>query len=190
MEPSVIQCVPIASCLGIGHHWKEPGFVIFAPSLTSGIYGWSPLPKPPLLKAQWFQLSQSFPKEEILPSLHRLHGSILDCLHYADVSLVQEGHRCGLTSAKQKGTIPSLDMLATLLQDSLLCGKGTLVAHVQLGVHQDPQVLFAVVLSNSLVSNIFLFMGLFLHRCRALQFPLLQYMWFLSAYFSRQLRSL
>lgn len=33
-------------------------------------------------------------------------------------------------------------MLATLLQDavSLLCGKGTLMVHVQLGVHQDPRV--------------------------------------------------
>ena len=34
-------------------------------------------------------------------------------------------------------------MLATLLQDtvSLLCGKGTLMVHVQLGVHQDAWVL-------------------------------------------------
>lgn len=171
---------PLPLVLALGTTGKSLALLSLHPHFK---YLWMVTPELPLLKAQWFQLSQSFPKEEILPSLHHLHGSILDC--YADVSLVLEGHRCGLTSAKQKGMIPSLDMLVTLLQDSLLCGKGTLVAHVQLGVHQDPQVLFAVLLSNSLVPNIFLFMGLFMDRCRALQFPVLQYMWFLSAYFSR-----
>lgn len=61
----------------------------------------------------------------------------------ADVSLVLGGQRCGLISAEQKGSISSLDMLVTLLQGtvSLLCGKGTLMVRVQLGVHQNPQVL-------------------------------------------------
>ena len=32
-EPLVFQFVPVASCRLIGHHWKEPGSIFFAPSL-------------------------------------------------------------------------------------------------------------------------------------------------------------
>lgn len=32
-EPSVFQFVPVASWPGTEHHWKEPGSVLFAPSL-------------------------------------------------------------------------------------------------------------------------------------------------------------
>lgn len=32
-ELPVFQSVPIASCSGTGHHWREPGSVLFAPSL-------------------------------------------------------------------------------------------------------------------------------------------------------------
>lgn len=30
---SVFHLVPMASCLGTGHHWKETGSILFAPSL-------------------------------------------------------------------------------------------------------------------------------------------------------------
>lgn len=59
---------------------------------------------------------------------------------------------CGLTNAEGRGRITSLSLLVTLLlmQPKMLLAvwvdifshKGTLLAYVQLGVHQEPQVLF------------------------------------------------
>ena len=37
-EPPVFHFVPIASGLVTGHHWKEPGSVLFAPSFQVSIY--------------------------------------------------------------------------------------------------------------------------------------------------------
>ncbi|GAB0193852.1 mitochondrial enolase superfamily member 1 [Grus japonensis] len=56
--------------------------------------------------------------------------------------------RCGLTSAEQMERITSLNLLAMLCLiqpriplDCRLCHRDTLLAHVQLAIHQDPQIL-------------------------------------------------
>lgn len=57
--------------------------------------------------------------------------------------------RCGLTNAKQRGRITSLDQVNTLpnmAKNTLgfFCSKGALLTHVQLGVYQDPKSFSAV----------------------------------------------
>lgn len=50
--------------------------------------------------------------------------------------------RYGPARAEQRGRNASLHLLAALLTQATvccLCHKGTLLAHVQVGVHQDPQ---------------------------------------------------
>jgi len=68
---------------------------------------------------------------------------------------------------------------------SLLCGKDALLAHVQLGVHQDPRVLFCQAVFQLVGPQPC--MGFFLPT---LHLPLLNCMAFLSALFSSLLRSL
>lgn len=67
------------------------------------------------------------------------------------MSLLQQGDQnwtqyftCGLTSAKKRGRIPSVNLLGTLFPMQavgLRHHKGRLLAHGQL-VHQDNQILF------------------------------------------------
>lgn len=53
---------------------------------------------------------------------------------------------CGLTSSEEKNHLlpPADNIPPHAAQDtvSLLCSKGTLLAHIQPAAHQDPQVLF------------------------------------------------
>ena len=37
-DPPVFPWVPIASCPVTGYHWKEPGSILFAPSLQVFVY--------------------------------------------------------------------------------------------------------------------------------------------------------
>lgn len=78
-EPSVFHFVLIASCLVTGHHRREPGSVLFSPSLQVFIYmDICQEPPEPLLQAGKPQLSQSLLKFQVLHLLHHPYGSSLD----------------------------------------------------------------------------------------------------------------
>lgn len=67
----------------------------------------------------------------------------------------------------------------------LLCHKSTSLAHSQLvRVTRTPGSFFAVVPSHLLAPSIYWCLPLFLHRCRTLHIPLLDFMRFLSDLFS------
>lgn len=55
----VFQLVPIASCSGTKHHWKEPGSIFFAPALQLFIDIDEATPEPPLDSFQYAHISQS-----------------------------------------------------------------------------------------------------------------------------------
>ncbi|KAK4810721.1 hypothetical protein QYF61_007695 [Mycteria americana] len=101
-------------------------------------------------------------------------------------------HHHSLGSAIQPVLYPakSTPVQAMSTQDTvnLLCGKGTLLAHVQLGVHQDLLCKAAFQLGGP--QHVYWCMGLFLPWCRTWHFPLLNCMRFLSAHFSSLSRSL
>jgi len=77
----------------------------------------------------------------------------------------------GLTRAEQKGRITSLDLLAAHPEHAIdhLCCKGTLMAHVQLGAHQDPHVLFCTA-DFQPVHSMYWCLVLSLPRCKTLHF--------------------
>lgn len=97
----------------------------------------------------------------MLQSFNYLCGNLLDCLWYfhffcngkprtGQNSPCVHFFMCGITCAEQRRGIISSYLLATSqppnsVQDnnSLLCSKGTLTAHVQPFVLQDPQALFS-----------------------------------------------
>ncbi|KAK4828308.1 hypothetical protein QYF61_025320 [Mycteria americana] len=81
----------------------------------------------------------------MLQSINHLHGPSLDSLQYVHVSLVLGSSALDTVfQGKVHLPQPAGNTPPDAAQDtiSLLCCKGTLLAHVQLGVHQDPQVLF------------------------------------------------
>jgi len=64
-----------------------------------------------------------------------------------------------------------------------LCHEGALLAHVQLSVHQDPQVLFSKFAFHLFSPHSVLLLGLLLPRRRTLHFPFLNSMRFPSCPF-------
>ena len=82
------QFLPIASGPVTGHHWKEPGSILFAPSLEIFIY----IGKIPLCllfsRLKQSQLSQSFLMWELLQSFHHLGGPSQDSPQCVQASLV------------------------------------------------------------------------------------------------------
>ena len=93
-EPPVFQSVPAASGPVTGHHWKEPGSVLFAPSLQVFMY------------IDKISLSRLFselnsPRSlgpfscEMPQSLQHLYGPLSDSLQYVHVSLTLESPELG-----------------------------------------------------------------------------------------------
>lgn len=88
--------------------------------------------------------------------------------------------RHGFRRAEQRGWITSLDLLdntlANAAQDIIgllfffFC-KGVSLAHGQLVVHQDPQMLLGKAVFQPVSLHCVLVPGLFLPRCRTLPFP-------------------
>ena len=147
----VFHFVPTAIGPVTGHQWKEPGSISLhllsrylcmlirsSPSLFC-----SRLNNPSSLSlSSWDRCSSPF----ITSVAHRwtLSSMSMSLLCWGAQNRTQHS-RCNLTSAEQKGRLTSLLLLAIfpLVQPRccwLFCCKGTLLAHVQLGVHQDPQV--------------------------------------------------
>ena len=88
MEAPLFQLVSIVSCHVTGHHYKEPGSVLFALSLQVFVYiGKIPL-EPSLLQGEKSQLSQPFLIREVLQSFNHLSGPSLSSLHYVHTCLV------------------------------------------------------------------------------------------------------
>ena len=86
---------------------------------------------------------------------------------------------------------PAGDILPNAAHNAIvLCCQSILLAHVQLGVKQDPRSISARVLSSWVTLSKKWCLCLFLPRCRPLHFPLLNLMMFLSAYISSLQRSL
>lgn len=98
--------------------------------------------------------------------------------------------------AEQRERIPSLILLGIVLSGAArdttghLCFKGTAPAPAQLGVHQDPQILFFWALFWLVTPAMFWCLGLFLPRCRTLHLSLLNSVRFLAAHLSSLLTSL
>lgn len=87
---------------------------------------------------------------------------------------------CGLTSAESRGRITSSPQDAI----GLLCHEGTLLAYVQLVFHKEIQIFFCQAASQSVSSSLYWCLGWFFLRGRTLHFPLMNFMRFLSLYFS------
>jgi len=88
--PPVFQFVPIASGPVTGHHWKQPGCILFAPSFRVFIYADEIPPDPSLLQAEQSLLPQPFLIQErcsgsfiILVALHwTLSSMSMSLLHW------------------------------------------------------------------------------------------------------------
>ena len=110
--------------------------------------------EPSLLQAKQSLISQPFLIGEMLQFLiifmaaHWTLSSSSISVFYWRAQNWPQYSRCGLTNAEQRGRITSLGLLGNTLLNvaqntsSFPCGKGTLLAHVQPGVHQEPQVVF------------------------------------------------
>lgn len=89
VEYLVLLFVPMASCPATGHHGQEPGSILFELSL----YIFKDIDKI-LLSLLFFQaeLSHLFLlTEEVSQSLDHVCDVMLDSVHYAEISLVQDG---------------------------------------------------------------------------------------------------
>ena len=86
-DPPVFQFVPIASGPVTGHQWKEPGSILFAPSLQEFMYT-NKVPLNLLFSRLNSRSSLSLSSPKMLQSLHHLGGPLLDSLQYVHVSLV------------------------------------------------------------------------------------------------------
>lgn len=151
MEPSVLQFVPLAFWPDTGRHRKEPGSILFAPSLQGE--GKIP-PKPPLPHGKQQQLSHSFligdalqPLQhralrpfaglpQICPSLSCTGGLRIGARSLDTASPVLSGEKDHL-HPHAGSTFPN----APKNTIGLLCSKKTFLALVWLSAHQDPHVL-------------------------------------------------
>jgi len=84
-EPPVFVFVPTASGPVTGHHWKEPGSVLFTSSVQVFAYIEKIPPEPSLLPAEQSQLSQAFIMGRMLQTPHCFRGPLLDSLQYVHV---------------------------------------------------------------------------------------------------------
>ena len=75
-EPLVFQFVPIDSGPVTGHHWKESGSTLLAPSLQVFIYTDEIPPKPFLFQAELSQFFQPFLIGEMLHFYNHLHWTL------------------------------------------------------------------------------------------------------------------
>ena len=80
-KPPMSQFLPVASCPATGHHWKEPGSILFAPFLPSLLYIDKITPQTSLLQAEQSQLSQPFLRSEMFQSLHHPDRSLMKMLN-------------------------------------------------------------------------------------------------------------
>jgi len=175
-EPPVFQFLPIGTGPVIGHHWKESGSIVFAPSLQTFIYVDNSPSKPCLLEAEQSQLSQHFLVVEMFQSLNSCHGPSLDSLQFICLSCIGEprtGHSTpGVTSpvlCRGEGSSPSvlLALLCLMQPNNILaffCCKDILLAHIQLGVHQTPSSFSAKLHSSWVAPSIYWHRGLFTSR--------------------------
>ena len=104
-----------------------------------------------LLRAKHTQLSQLLLKERYFSpftnfmDLHRRPSSIFQSLFYWRAQNWTQHSKCGLTRAKQSGRITPAGTIPHSVDQGAfgcLCHNGSLQFHVQLRVHQDPQLLF------------------------------------------------
>lgn len=87
LGPPVFQLVPGAVCPGAGHHWKEPGSVLFAPSLLVFVH----VDKIPFsLPCPWLNSrgSQPLPTEGMFQTFGQFCSPLLDSFQYVQVCLV------------------------------------------------------------------------------------------------------
>ena len=117
-KPPVCQFVSIASCPGIGHHWKEPGPILLAPSLqlyigvnetpwTASSPGWTgpDLSAFPHRRDAPASSSSSWPYVELFPV----------CLYlflYWRAQKRTQHSRCDLTSTKAAITYSELEKVS------------------------------------------------------------------------------
>ena len=150
----VFQFVPIASSPVTGHHWKEPGCILFASSLKVFIHVWDP-PSWAFPSPGWtVPAFSAFPHRRDVPvppsSSWPFIGPSPVCRRLSCTGEPRTGHSTpGVASpvlSRGEGEPPSTcwQCFVKCNPDTihLLCSKGTSLAHVQLGIHQDPQVLF------------------------------------------------
>ncbi|KAK4822237.1 hypothetical protein QYF61_011878 [Mycteria americana] len=113
-------------------------------------------PQPPFLQAKQSQLPQLLLIRLVLQSLHQLRCPSLDMLQHLNVSLVVGGpklntvfevrpHQCRVQGHDHFPS-PAGHAISDTSQDAIgfLGHLGTLLAHIQEGVSQHPQVLFCL----------------------------------------------
>ncbi|KAK4822235.1 hypothetical protein QYF61_011876 [Mycteria americana] len=102
-------------------------------------------PQHPFLQAKQPQLPQPLLIRLLLQSLHQLRCPSLDTLQHLNVSLVVGGPKLN-TVFKMRPHHPAGHAISDTSQDAIgfLGHLGTLLAHIQEGVSQHPQVLFCL----------------------------------------------
>ncbi|NXW18147.1 TENS3 protein, partial [Circaetus pectoralis] len=168
---------PLSPETSYGKEIEKTGSLIFIPSLQIFIDIDNITPEPSLLQAEEYQLSALAPlKAAPVPAM--LRASLWPCatsLWYWGAQNRAQRSRCGLASAKQRGRIAPLDLLATLflMQLRILMTAFAMRLHCWLMVSllstRTPRSFSAELSSNQLAPSMYWCLGLFLPRCRSLQ---------------------
>ena len=165
--------MPVASGPVTGHHWKEPGSVLFASSLQVFIHIDEIPPEPSLFQTDQSHLSQPFVTWGVFHSLHQFCRLSLEFLSSMSMPPLYLGgqkwiqlSRYGLTSAEQRGRITSLNTMATLqlMQPRIPLTSFATGAHFWLTFNlvstRTPESFSAKLLYIWMVSNICCFSGM------------------------------
>lgn len=149
----MFQFVSIASYSGSGHYWKKPGSFLCLCTLPSCFWAW--MRSPWAFSRQIPALSASR-TGEVLLSLDHLGGQMLDSLQHLPWMRRSRSRpsipNVASPSAEGKDHFswPAGNALPNVVQDTIrfLISKGLLLAHVQLGAHQDTYILFCRAISS------------------------------------------
>lgn len=150
--------LPIGSCPVTGHPWKSLCSIFFEPSFQIFMHIDETPPESSLGKP--VPTLSDFHQTEELQTIHHFNG--LFCSPSSVWSYLILPNRGAGSLPSLAGSTPNVGQGGI----SLLCCKGTLLVHVQLG---DQQVLSCKLLSCYVLHS----MGLYLPRCRILHFPFL-----------------
>ena len=129
-------------------------------------------------------------------ALHWTVSSMFMSLLYRGAQNWAQYSKCGLTSAEQRGRITTLHLLAVLcvMQPRIPFAFFAARAHSWLKFNLvstgTPSAFSAKLLYRWVSPSVCWCLGLFVPRSRTLYFPMLNFMRYLSAHFSRMLRSL
>ncbi|KAK4815884.1 hypothetical protein QYF61_009935, partial [Mycteria americana] len=155
-KPPLAQLEAISSCPITCYLGEETDPHLSTTSFQVAVESNKVSPQPPLLQAKQPQLPQPLLIRLVLQTLHQLRCPSLDTLQHLHVSLVVRGpklntvfevrpHQCRVQGHDHCPS-PAGHAISDTSQDAIgfLGHLGTLLAHLQPAVHQQPQVLFCL----------------------------------------------